>query len=1774
MQNPVKRVMNLNNDYQLHEKIHETNLYIAYQAKRRNDGQACIVKVLKARYPSPSAIALFQRVSSLINARKFNGIVGFHELIEVEGKIAVVMEAWEGCPLKELFGRRMDLRTFLDMAMSLAETLGNLHQNNIFFRDINPDNIFVNHDTGEVKLANFGLESILIHEQQAVIAPYAGMVDLVFLSPEQTGRMNVSIDHRSDLYSLGMVFYTLLSGSLPLAASEPMEIIHAHLAKDMVPLSLELPHIPEVLSRIVMKLLAKNPDERYQSAYALLGDLRKCRHGLEKYGNIESFEIGCNDIPIRFFIPKMVVGREKEKNDLLSIYEKVRRGANETVLITGPSGIGKTTFVREAAEDIVGRKGYFIAGKCDPFQDSPYSSTVQAFTELFRRILTEGEQNVAVWKEKLLHAVGRHGKLLTDVIPELAHIIGKQPDIGDLNAKERFTLFDLISKNLIKVFATREHPLTLFLDDLQWVDRATLTLTAVQDQSIRHFCFIGAFRDNEVDESHHLNFMTNLVMRQKKIHFIHLASLGEEDTHQIVRGVLKGTSDEARPLSQLVCKKTGGNPFFINQCMKNLYESRLLVLDTDAGWHWDLEEIREVQVTDNVLTLLESKIELLPEQVKDTLKVCACVGGGFNLNHLAMVANLPVDRIVEDLLLASDAGFVAMQGETVWFQHDQIQETLYASVTETERNAIHYRIGRTLLDIADDGYRQENLFYITDQLNKGVSFLKGENEKIELAYLNFECARKAKASSAYRIAYEYSEKAREMLHEKAWETHYELTLAIFETFIEVAYLEGNFNKMEELGRLAMAHARSSRDEMRIYEAQIKACIAQQDLARAVKIGIALLALQDYPQAVGKWGIAKELFKLKAMLGGRTIDSLEDLPEAKDPLLIDIMRIGAKMGHALYSMNPEMFAAYVLLNIQGVLKHGMTREIPQTLVAYGIILMKSTGEMEKSYEFGKLALRLVERPGSREYRSMVIFMINTLMRHWHEHIRLTVDELSKGYHAGIESGDPLYAALNLSMRSIMAYHAGCELPALERQMQENFETIDALNHEEALDQQRMHYQAVLNLLGQSPHQTRLSGEAFDEDAALARWDEINHRPILASYYAIRFVLDTLFHNYDQALLSVQEAKRLAVTVSGSVIDRDVPYYGSLILLALYPGATIVQKAGSLISIKRNIKKLKKMVHYAPMNNLHRLHLVMAEYARVRGNRDRAEDSYDIAIFYAGQNRYIQEEGFANELAARYFISVGREKTAAQYLNSAYACYEKWGAAAKLRDLEKNYGPYLCSARKHSWLPVAGDRRQNAPQAIDLSMVICASQSIAGEIDYSRLLEKTLKLVMENVAARKGMIILKFRDRLLVEAERTAEDKAIRVRQSIPIDEHEGLCFSVVEYVAMAHEVVCLRNASIDGTLSRDPYIVKNTAKSILCGPILNKGVLAGVLYLENNLSEGVFTQQSIDLLNLFSSQVAISMDNIKFYEQMEAVVNERKKDLQEAARELNLEMNRRRNTEEELRVSHYRLAKILDSATDTIIVFNQLREVVFFNKGAEALFRLMADEILWQPVFGLLPEDSTALLEQEIAALENSSPEARRWRQFTMNVRRTDGLRFPAHIGLSAFSIEGEPFYSAILIPADDLPAETPGGIGAAMPKTDLSPGDFVQRFSALEKAIKDISLQLNSRYFEDSHLREMVAKLMVMTLFVWEKVTKKTKVDLAEESGLWTAYCDHGTWRTRTLDKYLSVDTLPKKPRYHDVIKTADYALTQFPERSEDVLKLEDLLIQVKEIFVKWDSGN
>ena len=1462
-------------DYQIRAQIYESANSEVYRAFRESDREPVILKVLKQDYPTPSELTRYKQEYELTRSLNLEGIIKVYSLEKYQNTLVIILEDFGGESLKKLSkNTQFSLKEFIPIAIKIAMVLGEIHNANVIHKDINSGNIVFNPETQQLKIIDFGISSKLSRENPILKNPNVLEGTLAYISPEQTGRMNRSLDYRTDFYSLGVTFYELLTGKLPFTTQDDLELVHCHLAKKPLLPSQINPSIPPIISAIVMKLMAKNAEDRYQSAWGLKADLETCLNQLETKVKIEKFPLGSQDISDKFQIPQKLYGREAE---IKALIEGLERGTlqSELMLVAGYSGIGKSALVQEIYKPITEKRGYFTSGKFDQFQrNTPYSAVADAFKGLVKQLLTETEAELKQWRAKISKAVGVNGRVIIDLIPEVELIIGKQAPVPELGPNEYQNRFNLVFSQFLKVFCQREHPLVIFLDDLQWADLATLKLIELimTDAELQYLFVIGAYRDNEVNPSH--SFIITLEYLRSQgviINEIALQPLTLDNISQLIAETFQTDTESVVDLATTILNKTGGNPFFVNEFLTNLYSENLVYFDVGSqSWHWNIEEIEGQNITDNVVDLTVGNLKKMPESQQQVLSMAACVGAEFNLNTLEIICEKSAAETFKDLEAAVQSGFIIAISEldhrllieNYKFRHDSIQQAAYSLIDETEKKQIHLKIGRLLLENSNSPNLGERIFEIIDHLNQGIELVTNLRERKEIARLNLIAAQKAKAATAYYAAAKYLKIGRELLIEKSWRIEYTLRMALYVEAIEVAFINGEFEEQEELSKVVMEKGRSLLEKIEVYEFQILAYQSNNQPLQAIETALEVLKLLDvtFPESPTYSDIKVAWGEIKSKLKNERVLELIDMSPMTYPYKLAIMRILSRIISTAFQAAPLLLPLIICKMVDLSLEYGNAEESTYAYSMYGAITIGIFLNIDLGYKFGELALNLVSKMNAKSFKAKTIFGVNLFIKPWKEAIAATFQPLLSAYQIGLETGDTEYAAMSPYIYCSHKYLSGQELGKLKEELLIYRKVIAQLKQKTYLNHHSIYCQVVSNLTVENKNPSLLLGKIYDESQMLPLHLQGKDRNALGIFYINKTILCYLFENYTEALKNASKSQKYLRSLSGFFLVATFYFYESLAHLA-------TDACHKLSLVDKNQEKMKMWAENASCNCQHKYDLVAAETARVLGQNWEAIKLYDRAIKGAKENGYLQEEALAYELAAKFYWTEGMDKFAETYIKEAHYAYTRWGATAKVKRLEAKYPLLLNLTPTNKAVPSTTTTRistGNSDISLDMATVIKANQAISGEIVLDKLLVSLMKIVIENAGAEIGYLILANRERLVVELSGVIDSEQVGIWKSVPLENCDCISQAVVNYVARTKESVVLNDAAKEGNFTNDAYIKEHKPKSVLCVPFINQGRLVSIVYLENNLTTGAFTAERVKILNLLSSQAAISIENAKLY----------------------------------------------------------------------------------------------------------------------------------------------------------------------------------------------------------------------------------------------------------------------------------------------------------------------
>ena len=1509
--------------YDVNEKVYEGTDSLVYRGQRKSDKRPVVLKLLNKTYPTPIELARFNHEYRISASLNLEGAIRAYGLEKSGNSLVMVLEDFGGESLDRIIASDpLTLTDFFPLGIRLADILGQIHQQNIIHKDINPSNIVWNPEADQVKIIDFGIATELSRENPEARNPDILEGNLCYMSPEQTGRMNRDLDYRTDFYSLGITLYQLLTGRLPFHAEDKMGWVHCHMARGPLDPRKVNPEIPEAITEILYKLLAKNAEDRYQSAVGLAKDLEACRKQWQDKGLIEAFTPGQWDVSERFQIPQKLYGREQEVAALMDAFETVAQGNTQWMLVAGYSGVGKTSLVNEIQKPIVQKQGYFIEGKFDQFQANiPYNALAQAFRELVGRLLGEPGDRLENWKIRLLEALGPNGQIIVEMVPELERIIGKQPPVQELNPTEAQNRFQITFRNFINVFARKEHPLVIFFDDLQWSDVSTLKSIEnfMGSAEIHYLLLIGAYRDNEVHDGHPLMMTIDEIKRDKatskRVSQLFLDPLNLSTVSRIIADTLHCQTERSRPLAELIFKKTNGNPFFVNELLKNLYRENCFRFDHEKGrWDGELEKIGAMALSENVVELMIQRLRKLPADTQESLQMASCIGSHFDLKTVSLIEEQSPSRTARNLheavkreiivplsheyRLAHTMASYDQENETTAggglaasdllsgkldqgcdfgvgyrFQHDRVQQAAYAMIADVRKNEVHLQIGRLMLRDTQAAELEEKVIEIVRQLNEGRTLIEEDKEREDLARLNLMAGKKAKASIAYRPALQYFTTAVELLPPSPWEKEYDLTFEIFKVSAECAYLCGEVDLGETQSDTLLAHAKTRLEKAEIFRMRLIQYTILGKLERTIQQanrGLSLLGIR-IPAKGTKFAVLKEAMWAKWALGRRRIADLIHMPLLSDPQKQLAFRIMAEMGPALYLKGDDNSMALVgLKQARFSMRHGHSLSSSYAYVYYSVILGFILGNLKSAYEFGKLGLKLNERFDSIEMRCKTQCIYGMFIHHWNHHWKTLAPQLEQAVEWGLHSGEfqhTAYAALFFP-----AWSSQTHIESALRKTRKSLSVIAETRSPFIWDMAKIWHQFLQNMAGRTRDRFSFSDDEFEESECLERTTQ--HSTGMAIYYIFKTRMFFMYGNIAEALQHLTHADKWIHALVSTTLNVDSCFFAFLTLAAQPTEVKGFKKRSIRRRLRREYRRMRKWSEHCPVNFLHKKLLMEAELARLAGKNQTAQGLYDQTIKTARENEYLCDEALANELAAKFYLEQDKGRIAGLYMKDARYLYSRWGATAKVQDLDERYGSLFMERpeRKDGFtkraLPAADTGSSTvSSEILDLTSVVKASQVISGEIIMDRLLKQLMGILIENAGAQKGFLILDEDDGLMIEARIETDVHEEVILESVLLEECGDLSRGIVQYTARSREEVVLDEAAVEGRFTREEYVLQHRPRSILCLPIVHLGRLVGVLYLENNRISCAFTPDRVHVLRLLASQAAASIENSNAYKRL-------------------------------------------------------------------------------------------------------------------------------------------------------------------------------------------------------------------------------------------------------------------------------------------------------------------
>lgn len=1478
--------------YRLQQRLHQGPQSEVWRALRLRDGSTVILKQLDASRCSREHLSRFQHEYDMLSRLQIPGTVRPQEMLQLDiGPTAVYGDSGS-IPIRQLINtEQLPWPRWLAIGIKAASLLGRLHEAGITHKQISPDHLLVNPDTGMVELIGFSRSTGLSREQASWHTPDLSLEGLAYIAPEQTGRINRSIDYRSDYYSLGASLYEMLTGHPPFASKDGMTLVHDHIAKQVRPPHLVNPQIPEMLSRVILKLLSKDAAQRYQSSVGLIHDLQLCLQAHQQQRFPGDFQPGREDLSARFQIPQRLYGREPLLQRLQQLYDRSSATRQPIILITGYAGVGKTSLVQELRQYVNEQGGSFTSGKFDQFRrNRPYFAIVQALQGLVRQLLTEPEERIDYWRKALLQQLGSHAKVLLKLIPELELIIGRQPDVPALPPAEEQSRFSRIFSQLLHVLASPQRPLVLFLDDLHWADLASLHLieSLTGQERPMGLLLIASYRDQEISTRNPLRVTLERLGHtagQPPLE-LPLQPLDLDQVTQLIADTLRVERDRCRNLAAACIEKTQGNPFFLSQFLYALHQEGLIGF-REQQWQWDEDAIKAQEMTDNVIELMVSKIQKLPETTQQVLPLAACIGSSFNLRTLSLVSHLPPRTVADRLWSAMTEGLILFQDDTYRlsqhqeperaryrFVHDRVQQAAYSLIADSELEPLHLQIGNQLWHSLPPDEMENRIFEICNHLNLARDLLDTRTERTQLAELNFKAGIRARESAAFASAQEYYDIGLQLLPDNTWDSEYELCLALHTAAAECANILGHKRRMLELVNAIERHATALLDRVQAYEIRIQSQVANNEFHGA--LNTALSTLQQLgvciPAKPSGAQLLRAVAKTQWLLRRLPSERILQLQEMKNPQLQAAMPILASMFGAIKFSSSELRPLVMARQVELTLKQGLTPSSALAFAGYGGVLCGQFNQIEQGYRLGQLALELDRRQIAPLSHHRTLSLFDSYIRHYREPLRNCMESLLNAHQLALDAGDMEWSAYALAAYIQYAFPLCGNLDELQPRLEQYADRLAESGQQQSLQYSLFVLQTMENLRGRSADPLHFNGRFYDEVDGLKELQQENHRTAISLHHFYKALLCYLLGEYRDAYRHSEAGMALQSSISGTFTAPWLQTLNGLAILALLPNTSILQQPARLKRVRRLLRQLHRLCRHCPENHRHHADLLQAELYRSQHQFSKAMDLYEQAIEHARQQGFVLEEALACELAGSFYLDWDKPGIARTYLQDAYARYADWGGRAKLEQMQQAY-PFTLERTLHTapaeslpGLPASGQSLDN--RAFDINSVIHASQAISDEIVLERLLEQLMQLALQNAGAQRAILILSRPQGLFIEAEICLNQPPRLFTEQTLENSAELLPLSIVHYVARTKDDVVLGNAVEHQMFQHDSYIRRHHPRSLLAIPILYHGDLTAILYLEHTESRDIFNRNRLKTLQILAAQAAISIENAKLYQSLQ------------------------------------------------------------------------------------------------------------------------------------------------------------------------------------------------------------------------------------------------------------------------------------------------------------------
>lgn len=1478
--------------YELHEKMRYNHNIDTYYALRLKDRCKVLLKIPNNNVTSSENVAILQHEFHLLKTINTPSIIKAYDFLQSTPAPVLILEHVEGALLSSfLVENTLEISDFFDLALQLVDILGELHQRNIIHKEIRPTNIIIDPQQLALKLIDLSASTQLSEE----LFDYYNLSklgdSLAYISPEQTGRINRPVDYRTDFYSLGITFYEMLTNQVPFQTMDSLDLIESHISKKPISVLTARRNIPKMLAAIIDKLLEKMPEDRYSSFIGIKSDLLDCFKQWVVKRNLTEYSLGSKDIRDHLSISRNLYGREHEVKQLIEAFYRVSQSTSEIIFIAGYSGIGKTSIVKEVYKPIVEHRGYFIQGKFDQLRRSmPYSAIVTAFQNLVKQVLSENEEKVDVLKNQLIHSLGTVSQVVIDVIPDVELIIGKQSPAHPLNPADAKIRFNLVFQNFVRVFAREEHPLVIFLDDLQWADKSSLGFieNLLQDHDTKYLLIIGAYRDNEINAHHQLQLsLNNLSLNQVASSTLILQPLQLNNVQQLLQDALSGSLEKIQSLAECVYDKTQGNPFFINEFLKLIYQQKLLTFSYELGaWEWDLDEIKRQSANDTIINLINAKIHLLSKPTQETLKLASCLGHQFDFKTLLVISGQTTSNSAEQLAQAISAhliypleeayqtlGLVGLEEASIDFEmrnlhyrfaHDKIQQAAYDLIEQEYRLEIHLKIGRLLLKQKPLEEHDERLFRVLKHFNQSIALIDDIEERHLLAKYNFWAGQKAKMEAAYDAANEHLSAAVEFLEPINWGINSGLIFQIYKECAVCKYLIGDFTSADRFFSELLNQSRCATDKLEIYRLKIEMLSTLGKHTEALQMG--LLALREFnikiPEYPNVIHILIAIYKIKFQLRNTRIEELY-LPPMNDLQQKAIVDLITQLLNSAFIIDQKLFVIFTCKNISLSLKYGYTESTSMSIPVYAFIIMHSLNLYDEAISFVSLYNRLKQEYGASNFEGKNQFILGTFIEPYQTSFTECNTTVNNAFKLCCDVGDLVYSNYSKLLLVLHSMSAANSLEEVKQSVESALSFMTRVKISDFITVAKF-WKYYVHCLENSEQGTVEQSVLFEEEIIAGK-----SKTELGFFYSSLTRLHFLLGNFSEAVKSGEQHEVYSDYDKGMISHLDGKLFFALALFYYLPQAPKGKKRYYLRKLKRLRLFIDKYANWCPENYKVYSLLIASEFACIEGQHEAALGLYEQSINLAQTNGLLLIAAIASERAAIHCLDIKVDRMAKFYLRNAHRCFKEWGAVTKVKLLEEAHPALLLNydIPAHNVVLSSSSQPSANTKSLDMLAILKCTQRISGEIRLDKLLQKLLIIVLELTGAQRGVFLVRVKDKWIIKADGNLSSQTIYLNGVMAAEVAQRVPESLLNHIDKAHKPIILKDAIKAELTAEDLYVHHEQPDALLMMPLFHNGQMDKILYLEHKNNGAAFTAEHISCLFLLTDQVMALIENAEAFYQV-------------------------------------------------------------------------------------------------------------------------------------------------------------------------------------------------------------------------------------------------------------------------------------------------------------------